>query len=359
MTRLLLGALALFAATACGSDASVAPPTDSSAATTTMTAAPVTTSPPPTTTAPAPRSAGCENAVDAGTTTIELVTADGLVRTATQLIPAGYDPDLATPLVINFHGFGFTGPAHHASTDLTAVAERETFIVVSPQGSVAPVFQQTFWNTESGSPLAGFDGELVDDVAFTEALIDDLSSRLCVDADRIHATGLSNGGFFSSRLACTLSARIASVATVAGVFNPPACDQERPVPLLAIHGTNDPVVPFDATGSNLGDILSLDDDAVFALLVGERLPIPEIIDRWAEVNGCATTVTTTAIGSDVERRDYDDCDASTAFVIVTGGGHTWPGTTPQFETIVGPTNQTFLASDMIWDWFAAHPRVEA
>ena len=358
--RLLLGALVLFAAAACGSTDGVAAPTTTSAppattATATTIMTPPSTTPPTTTTLPA----GCGSAVEAGTTTIEIGTPDGLTRSATQHVPTGYDPDAATPLVLSFHGFGFSGPAHHVSTGLTAVADRETFIVVTPQGSVAPVFQQTFWNTESPQPPAGLEGELVDDVGFTELLIDDLSSRLCIDVDRVHATGLSNGGFFSSRLACDLSSRIASVATVAGVFDPPGCAQDRAVPILTIHGTGDPVVPFDASPSNLGDVLALDDDAVFALLVGQREPVPQIIDRWAAANGCAIEVITTEISDTVERRDYEGCDAATAFVIVTGGGHTWPGTPAQFEAIVGTTDQTFRASDMIWDWFAGHPRVVA
>ena len=358
MMRLLLGALALFAATACGStDGATAPSTTTTAPVTTTTAAASTTLVPSTTTPPA--ASGCGNDVATGTTTIEITTPDGLTRSATQHVPADYDSDAATPLVLSFHGFGFSGPAHHVSTDLTTVADRENFIVVSPQGSVAPVFEQTFWNTESGQPPPGFEGDLVDDVGFTDVLIDDLSSRLCIDADRVHATGLSNGGFFSSRLACDLPSRIASVATVAGVFDPPGCGDERTVPILAIHGTSDPVVPFDASASNLGAILALDDDAVFALLVGQREPVPQIIDRWATANGCTPEVTTTEVSETVERRDFEGCDTTTAFVIVTGGGHTWPGTPPQFEAIVGPTDQTFPASEMIWDWFAAHPRAAA
>lgn len=351
--RLVLGALALLAATACGSvESSIAPsttfvPTTTVAATTTTGLVDTGTT---------LVGSGCGGTGRPGTTMIELDTPDGLTRTATQHVPSDYDPDVATPLVLNFHGFGFTGPAHHAWTDLTATADRETFIVVTPQGSVAPVFAQTFWNTESGARPDGFEDELVDDIGFTELLIDDLSSRLCIDPDRVHATGHSNGGFFSSRLACALPDRLSSVATVAGIFDPPDCGEERTVPILAIHGTADPVVPFDASPSNLGAVLGLDDDAVFALLVGRREPIPQIVERWADANGCHGEVAVRELSPTVERRDHLDCAAATSFVVVADGGHTWPRTSPQFEVIVGPTDQTFSASDTIWDWFATNPR---
>ena len=56
----------------------------------------------------------------------------------------------------------------------------------------------------------------VDDVGFTRALLDDLATVTNVDAKRVFATGISNGGIMCYRLASELSDRIAAIAPVAG-----------------------------------------------------------------------------------------------------------------------------------------------
>ena len=84
---------------------------------------------------------------------------------------------------------------------------------------------------------------LADDVGFTEALLDRVEADLCVDRTRIYAMGFSNGGMFVSTLACELNDRIAAVASVAGVHLLPDC-AGRPMPIIATHGTSDPLVPF-------------------------------------------------------------------------------------------------------------------
>jgi polyhydroxybutyrate depolymerase len=299
---------------------------------------------------------GCGQSASAGTTPISLVTSDGATRTATQLVPEGYDPETPTAVVLNFHGLSSVGPDQHGYSGLPSVADRENFVLVSPQGTSAPVFDQTYWNTATGRRPVGFDGTLVDDVAYVAELLDDLTERLCIDPDRVHATGLSNGGFFSSRLACNLSDRIASIATVGGVFDPTDCAQDRPVPVLAIHGTADPIVPFDATESTIGDLLGLDTEDLFGLLVGTREPIPEIVDEWAERNGCETATSARALSATVERRDYPGCTAATSLIVVEGGGHTWPGAEPRFASILGATDPTVSAAETVWEWFVENPR---
>lgn len=52
-------------------------------------------------------------------------------------------------------------------------------------------------------------------------MLDALGREPCVDARRVYATGLSNGGVMAHRPGCELSDRIAAIAPVAGRTAPP------------------------------------------------------------------------------------------------------------------------------------------
>ena len=123
---------------------------------TTTTAAPATTEAPTTTTA-APAapvaSAGCGgDAAAPGIETFTLATADGLTRTYRRFVPASYEPDEPTPVVLNFHGYTGSPEAQVGLSLLEPVGEAEGFVVVHPQGTVAESLGETFWNTEPGAP---------------------------------------------------------------------------------------------------------------------------------------------------------------------------------------------------------------
>ena len=139
---------------------------------------------------------------------------------------------------------------------------------------------------------------------------------------------MSNGGFFTARLVCELSDRIAAAISVAGLFHPDTCAPGRVVPYLAFHGTADEFVPFDGDGESL---LRLD---------GTSLPdeffttdIPSAFGRFAAGAGCDATPVDTVLeavpgtdGGTMIRHSYGGCDGAVpmAFVEVVGGGHTWP-----------------------------------
>jgi len=123
-------------------------------------------------------------------------------------------------------------------------------------------------------------GEDIDDLGFTAALLDTVEETLCVDVDRVYATGLSNGGFMVHHLACQMADRITAIAAVSGPEGSPGCDPGRAVPVLHIHGT--------------------DDTIVFGVVSA-----PATFDAWGERNGCGETTTTTYQRGDVtcQRKD--------------------------------------------------------
>ena len=263
------------------------------------------------------------------------ITHDGIERDYILYVPEIYDGSTAVPLVLNFHGFGSSASQQMFYGDFRDIADTEGFLLVHPEGTT--FIGNQFWNV-------GFPGisSTIDDVGFTEALIDELATLYTIDLDRVYATGMSNGGFMSFLLACQLSEKIAAVASVTGSMTQDTfddCNAQLPTPVLQIHGTEDDVVSYNE--NNLS------------------LPIPDVISYWVDHNNCETTPTTTTLpdvdvsdGSTIEYSVYEDGDngITTEHMKVIGGGHTWPGS---ILNSAG-TNQDIDASMEIWLFFSRY-----
>ena len=263
------------------------------------------------------------------------ITHDGIQRDYILYIPELYDGSTAVPLVLNFHGYGSNAAQQMFYGDFRDIADTEGFLLVHPEGTT--LIGNQFWNV-------GFPGlsSTIDDVGFTEALIDELATLYTIDLDRVYATGMSNGGFMSFLLACQLSEKIAAVASVTGSMTQDTfddCNAQLPTPVLQIHGTEDDVVLYNE--NNLS------------------LPIPDVISYWVDHNNCETTPTTTTLpdldvsdGSTIEHSVYEDGDngITTEHMKVIGGGHTWPGSVLNSAG----TNQDIDASMEIWLFFSRY-----
>ena len=119
-----------------------------------------------------------------------------------------------SPLVMNFHGGDGYAEYEMEYTGFRELSESENFIAVYPQGTVAEGKGSTGWFTGIGCNTAGE----VCDVAFISELIDALVSEYYIDADRVYASGFSNGGFMIYSLACYLSDKVAAFGPVAGLM---------------------------------------------------------------------------------------------------------------------------------------------
>lgn len=276
----------------------------------------------------------CSNLPTAQTGLTSLsITSNGMERHFTLYVPTGYDPATPVPLVLSIHGFASNAEQQRSFSRWNEFAERDTFLAVFPSGTGFPLR----WNSGDSdfADGSGFLGNRADDVAFVNEMLDTLEANFCVDTARIFATGLSNGGGMSNRLACELSERITAIGTVAGAYNavPGGCNPVRPVPVIAFHGTEDPIVPYEG-------------------LVDAGLPvITEWAQGWAERNGCSDA--TEVSGDPVSSITYSDCEAGAEVVLYTiaGGGHSWAGGPPLPEFIVGTTSQDIDATAIMWTFF--------
>ncbi|MCH7718165.1 MAG: hypothetical protein IIB21_01730 [Chloroflexi bacterium] len=284
----------------------------------------------------------------------ETITSGGVTREYILYVPPSYTGAETVPVVLNWHGLGSNASDQQDYSELPAKADEAGFIVAAPQGLGDPASHN--FTTIVPEP---------DSVLFTNDLLDELESQLCIDTARVFSTGFSNGAQMSTRLACNASERIAAIAPVAGWYFPPAivqlsaeppCSSTRPVPIIAFHGAADPLIPFDGGPGTL--------DLVFRDIDDEVLP------EWAEHNGCAGVPTEEQAAPGVRLVRYADCDQGATvelYVIedadgagpgTEGGGHTWPGSTfvlpPETKARIGLTTHEISATDLMWEFFQAH-----
>jgi polyhydroxybutyrate depolymerase len=282
---------------------------------------------------PALSSTGCTPARshDSGSFAATLTSGE-LEREYILYVPTSYTGEDAMPLVVNLHGHGSNAGEQAIYSGLPAKAQEDGFIVVTPQG----MGMEPHWNfttVEAGAP---------DDVAFISELLDTLESELCIDPSRVYAAGISNGAAMSVTLACFLSDRIAAIAPIAGTFFFPGCPSVRPVSVIAFHGTEDSLVPFE--GGNVGES-------------GVRVaPVEDSIQEWAEHGGCADVAKEEQATEHVRLVLYEACDQGAAVELyaVEGGGHTWPGAL--IDIPLGATTHEISATDLMWAFFEAHPK---
>nr|WP_315180551.1 PHB depolymerase family esterase [uncultured Flavobacterium sp.] len=277
------------------------------------------------------------------------ITFDGVARNFIVYLPSGYNNSGKMPLIFAIHGGSGTPEGMINIANFKTIADRDKVVLVYPEG-----FQKN-WN--DGRPTAP--NQLgINDVGFFNQMCDYMINNYSVDEKKIYATGISNGGFMSTRLGCELSNRIAAIAvnaaTIEATTIAPNCKPNRPVPALYIHGTTDPLVPF------LGGQITAGGTAG-----GTILSHFQAIDKWVTINGCNPTPTVTDLpdiandGTTIKQRVYSGGANGSEVVsyVVLNGGHTWPqGYQYLNEAIIGKTSQDMNACEVIWTFFKRFSR---
>ncbi|MFM9035459.1 MAG: alpha/beta hydrolase family esterase [Mycobacterium sp.] len=267
-----------------------------------------------------------------------VLTFGGLPRT--YLVHAG--TGAPNGLVINLHGAGMTGAQQADVTGYNGVADRYGFVVAYPDGI------DTAWADGRGASLPDRQG--VDDVGFLAALIGRLGEQYRIPPGRVFVTGMSAGAFMANRLVCERADLVSAIAPVSGTLGATVpCAPSRPVSVMAVHGTADPVVPYNG-GPMVGrggasDIVSA----------------PALAERWREINRCPGPLRAdpAAGGREFQEMTATGCADNTEVVLVAinGGGHTWPaGRFSLPADVVGPTTFAVDASGASAQFFAERLR---
>ena len=269
----------------------------------------------------------------------------GLQRSYVVHVPKHGGKTSPMPVVLALHGATMNGPMMAWFTDLNHKADEAGFIAVYPNGTGKR--SSFFWN--GGKCCGSAVKENVDDVAFIDALLDDLMQKYGVDERRVYATGMSNGGIMVYRLAAELADRIAAIAPVAGSVATEIGDLKRPVSVLHFHGTKDEFLPFEG-GKGPKSITGT-----------HFLSIEKSVGLWVKANGCDEHPKTEILSGNedeltVTRTTYGPGKdgAQVVLVVIEGGGHTWPGKKSPAK-ILGKSALNISANNLIWEFFQKHP----
>jgi polyhydroxybutyrate depolymerase len=264
----------------------------------------------------------------------------GRTRTFHVYTPSTLDRSVPAPVVIQLHGGRGSGSEIDKLTGLNSLAEREGFIAVAPDGVGGN------WNDgRTDSDVSAID-ESIDDVGFLVAMIDDIATRHRVDPTRVYAMGISNGAMMANRLACERPDRFAAVGLVAGTGPEKledVCAEGEPASVISIHGTVDPLVPYE------GGVGRFDS-------VGQVASVDALAEYWTVRDNCTSAPTEADISRTVSARTWACPFATVAFFRVDGGGHTWPGGSQYArERLVGSTDSSIDATELIWQFFSQQP----
>ncbi|MGA2490269.1 MAG: PHB depolymerase family esterase [Anaerolineales bacterium] len=256
------------------------------------------------------------------------LTVGGLERTYILHIPPGLDSLRPMPVVFVFHGYTENAVYIQTMTSFNEIADKNSFIVIYPNG-----INQS-WNA------SGCCGEAVnkniDDFAFVRQMLAELGTIIRVDPKRIYAAGFSNGAIFSYRLACEMSDTFAAIAPVEGWLLTNPCQPKQAVAVVDVHGSND---AYEGTTSQTL-INGVNTDVIYP-------PVEQAIATWVKLDGCTGNAQVEKQGI-VTHTVHASCKAGTAVeqYVIEGGSHTWP------NMYAFPTAST----QMIWDFFKAHPK---
>lgn len=262
------------------------------------------------------------------------------------------------PLVLLLHGhlgtaanaLG-TGPRPSPLSQWLRIAERERIYVAALQGLVGPD-HHTGWRDcrgdDSRNPAA-------DDVAFAAAVAHELIDDGRVDSARIYVMGMSNGAMMSFRLALEMQPAPAAIAAVSGAMAAHSgCVQpQRPVSVLIIQGTADPLVPYQGGAVGLGHHRTSE---VIGAEAGR--------DFWLQADGLSRE---TPRLDEIPHLGLDDTRAQrmiygapggpqVEFIRIVDGGHVEPSRAFHYGRlygrIVGEQNHDFESAEEAWRFFA-------
>lgn len=268
-------------------------------------------------------------------------------RTASIYVPPTYSASKPAPLVLAFHGGGGNAANAQRTVQMKQHADRHGFIIAYPSGTGRFKDRLLTWNAWNCCAYAMQNN--VDDVGFARELIAELKRRYSIDAKRIYATGLSNGGMLSYRLACEISDQIAAIAPVAGSLNTDSCRPREPVSIVIFHGTEDQYVLYEG-GTNKKRFPGSEPRA-------DR-SVAHAFTTWSRLNNCRPQ-SPVRVAKDVQKTACINGTGGAEVVLyaIEGQGHAWPGGLPGLRNgNVDPPTPQISATDTMIEFFLQHPK---
>ncbi len=295
---------------------------------------------------------GIPASIEKGLLLNQTINAGGRERAYHLFVPEVNDN---APLVVLLHGnsgshdqvLGLDGNESPSKVWLT-LAEENNFMVLVPNGTIGPSGKRG-WNDCRVDAKGQTDA---DDVLFIKTLLELLKTDYSYNGNKVYVSGISNGGFMTSRLVMEIPEKIAAFAAVISSMPVNTACPEATIPISALfmNGTDDPIVPYN------GGEMAAERGLIFSTV--------ESIDYWRQRNGI--------VGQPEEKifpdnEKNDDCsvlryyykngtnNTEVALYTIMNGGHAEPSMQERygniFLQIVGNQNADIEMAKEIWGFF--------
>jgi polyhydroxybutyrate depolymerase len=262
----------------------------------------------------------------------QTITSGGESRTFIVHVPTGFTGTTPAPVILDFHPLGGTGSQQEGSSGWKSKCDSVGCIAVFPDSSKGKASDNS-WN--AGYCCTNAEKNKVDDVQFARDIVAWLKTNTCIDGKRIYASGGSNGGGMTYRMACEAADMIAAaapvdfrcvtgtdpLATPVTAANQTACKCTLPRPITIVawdEAADTSIVPYGG-----GQTPSLATDCPpggscvgigFSSAVVNR-------DIWAKFDMCSGSAM--AYPANSLCQTYSTCQSSTSVTLcsTTSGGH--------------------------------------
>lgn len=208
----------------------------------------------------------------------------------TEIITGGAEPDQTLPAIVALHGLGdrpesFARIFEHPALDFPAR-------VIVPRAPHANGHGGFYWfpiRTRDGAIEAKAEAlarELAGAAEIVDRLLVELAERDDVKGKPI-ITGFSQGGMLSFAVAALHPEHVDAAIPIAGWLPAPLVPEKVPKqapPIRALHGTADPIIPFDLDRDACAKLEALGYDVELLPFEGVGHTVtPQMHRRWAEL----------------------------------------------------------------------------
>ncbi|HRG75521.1 MAG TPA: prolyl oligopeptidase family serine peptidase [Leptospiraceae bacterium] len=274
---------------------------------------------------------------------LESIEIDGIERKYIVYLPkTKIQREEKIPLLLMLHGRFGTAKLMMESYNMNAIADRERFAVIYPDG-----YNRSWADGRGGTPA---DKNNIDDVKFLESVIQRLTVNYPIDQNQIFITGHSNGGFMTQRMLIEKTHLFkAGVSVTAHISKNVLMNSSptKPISVAFISGTEDPLVPYDGGYVVDGE---------------EVLGAEDSVRRWIEWNQCSKQPAVEKINRQRDETSLEiySClgckeNVKVRLYKLIGAGHMWPGLSQKIPFInLGKETKELNASEEIWDFFKLH-----
>jgi polyhydroxybutyrate depolymerase len=241
-----------------------------------------------------------------------------------------------SPVLFVLHGgASSSGLAMHLKTDFTVLGKQQGYVTVYPSGVNG-------WNIGSHDMYSVKRRTSdADEIGFFRAMFDRLIEEKVAAPEHIYVSGGSNGGVMTMNLVCHLADRIAGAGVLVATL-PRAAETAwpkpcRPIPIIIMLGTEDPMKPWSGNR--------------------DQMSAEETVTYWRKVNGCTQQVKQWELPN---RDPHDGCKvlarqwtgkAPVVLYTMEGHGHGWPMQRGRGVEGTGVSTRDISAPDEFWAFF--------